>query len=158
MSSLPGRQRWLLAVILATLAIVINMSILQARESFDVVKATSIIEQRSDQFDKALIAKDEQAVGQLYSIDTKIIPHLIGRDAVIGSAKRLIDAGESLRLNIINLWGDGNVIVHDAAVEFYKIESGEITGSGQALLVWRNEDGQWRIFRDVYKSNKKTPD
>ena len=138
-------------LITAIAAVVINLSYAQAEELFDVAKATSIIEHRSAEFDKALIAKDAEAVGQLYTVDTKIIPHLLGRDAVIGSAKRLIEDGESLRLSIINLWGDNNIIVEDAAVEFYKVDSGEITGTGQALLVWKNDGGQWRIFRDVYK-------
>ena len=140
-------------LIAAIAAVVANLSYAQAEESFDLAKATSIIEQRSEEFDQALIAKDAEAVGQLYTVDTKIIPHLLGRDAVIGSAKRLIENGESLRLSIINLWGDDNIIVEDAAVEFYKVDSGEITGTGQALLVWKNDGGQWRIFRDVYKPN-----
>jgi ketosteroid isomerase-like protein len=141
-------------LIAAIAAVVANLSYAQAEESFDVAKATSIIEQRSEEFDQALIAKDAEAVGQLYTVDTKIIPHLLGRDAVIGSAKRLIENGESLRLSIINLWGDDNIIVEDAAVEFYKVDSGEITGTGQALLVWKNDGGQWRIFRDVFKPNR----
>lgn len=141
-------------LIAAIAAVVANLSFAKAEESFDVAKATSIIEQRSEEFDQALIAKDAEAVGQLYTVDTKIIPHLLGRDAVIGSAKRLIENGESLRLSIINLWGDDNIIVEDAAVEFYKVDSGEITGTGQALLVWKNDGGQWRIFRDVFKPNR----
>jgi ketosteroid isomerase-like protein len=141
-------------LIAAIAAVVANLSYAQAEESFDVAKATSIIEQRSEEFDQALIAKDAEAVGQLYTVDTKIIPHLLGRDAVIGSAKRLIENGESLRLSIINLWGDDNIIVEDAAVEFYKVDSGEITGTGQALLVWKNDGGQWWIFRDVFKPNR----
>ena len=140
--------------IAAIAAVVANLSFAKAEESFDVAKAMSIIEQRSEEFDQALIAKDAEAVGQLYTVDTKIIPHLLGRDAVIGSAKRLIENGESLRLSIINLWGDDNIIVEDAAVEFYKVDSGEITGTGQALLVWKNDSGQWRIFRDVFKPNR----
>jgi ketosteroid isomerase-like protein len=140
-------------LITAIAAVVVSLSYAQAEESFDIAKATSIIEHRSAEFDQALIAKDAEAVGQLYTVDTKIIPHLLGRDAVIGSAKRLIEDGESLRLSIINLWGDNNIIVEDAAVEFYKVDSGEITGTGQALLVWKNDGGQWRIFRDVYKPN-----
>ncbi len=82
----------------AIAAVVVNLSYAHAEESFDVAKATSIIEQRSEEFDQALIAKD-------------------------------------------------------AAVEFYNVDSGEITGTGQALLVWMNDGGQWRIFRDVYKPN-----
>ncbi len=41
----------------AIAAVVVNLSYAQAEESFDVAKATSIIEQRSEEFDQALMLK-----------------------------------------------------------------------------------------------------
>ncbi len=126
----------------------------ESKTQFDVAKATAIIEKRHKEFDEALIAGDSIAVGDIYTVDTKIIPNLIGRDAVIRSAGSLIRQNTSLRLSIKNLWGDDNIIVEDAYVEFYKID-GEVTGGGNVLLVWKNEGDKWRIFRDVYKPEKK---
>jgi len=125
-----------------------------SKTQFDVAKATAIIEKRSKEFDDALKAGDSIAVGDIYTVDTKIIPHLNGRKAVIRSAGSLIRHNTSLRLSIKNLWGDDNIIVEDAYVEFYKI-NGEITGKGNVLLVWKNDDDKWRIFRDVYKPDEE---
>ena len=52
------------------------------------------------------------------------------------------------------LWGDDNIIVEDAYVEFYKID-GEVTSGFNVLLVWKNDGGTWRIFRDVPEPRKK---
>lgn len=121
---------------------------------FDMAAATAIVEKRSKELDDALIAGDSIAAGDIYTVDTKIIPHLNGRNAVIRSAGSLIRHNKSLRLSIINLWGDDNIIVEDAYVEFYKI-NGEVTGGGNVLLVWKNDGDKWRIFRDVYKPDEE---
>ncbi|MGC1203598.1 MAG: hypothetical protein WA839_01770 [Flavobacteriaceae bacterium] len=126
----------------------------ESKAQFDVAKATVIIEKRSKEFDNALIAGDSIAAGNLYTVDTKIPPNLIGRDAVIRSAGSLIRQNKSLRLSIRNLWGDDNIIVEDAYVEFYKID-GEVTSGFNVLLVWKNDGGTWRIFRDVPEPRKK---
>ena len=68
----------------------------ESNTQFDVALATAIIEKRSKEFDEALIAGDSIAVGDLYTIDTKIIPNLNGRDAVIRSAGSMIRDNESL--------------------------------------------------------------
>ena len=65
----------------------------------------------------------------------------------------MIEARFALRLGIVNLWGDDNIIIHDGTVEFYDIDSGDISQAGQVLFVWKKDGGEWRIFRDVYKSN-----
>jgi len=97
-----------------------------------------------------LIAGDSIAVGDIYTIDTKIIPYLSGREEIVGAARSMIIDSLSLRLTIKNLWGDDKIIIEDAYVEFYKI-NGEVTGKGDVLLVWKNDGDEWRIFRDVYK-------
>ncbi len=68
----------------------------ESNTQFDVALATAIIEKRSKEFDEALIAGDSIAVGDLYTIDTKIIPNLNGRGAVIRSAGSMIRDNESL--------------------------------------------------------------
>ena len=124
------------------------------KSEFDAVAATDIIEKRSKEFEEALIAGDSIAVGDIYTIDTKIIPYLNGRKEIVGAARSMIRDSTSLRLTIKNLWGDDNIIIEDAYVEFYKI-NGEVTGKGNVLLVWKNDGGEWRIFRDVYKPDEE---
>jgi ketosteroid isomerase-like protein len=121
---------------------------------FDKASATAIVEKRSKEFEEALIAGDSIAVGEIYTIDTKIIPYLSGRDEIVGAAGSMIRNNSTLRLTIKELWGDENIIIEDAYVEFYN-NNGEITSKGDVLLVWKKEGDAWRIFRDVYKPEEE---
>jgi ketosteroid isomerase-like protein len=121
---------------------------------FDEAEATVIIEKRSREFEEALIAGDSIAVGDIYTIDTRIIPSLSGRDAIVGAAGSMIRHNQTLQLTINNLWGDDNIIIEDAYVKFYN-NNGEVASKGDVLLVWKNDGNEWRIFRDVYKPDEE---
>jgi len=43
----------------------------------------------------------------------------------------------------------GNIIVEDVFVEFYHA-NGTLVSKGNSLFVWKKEEDEWRIFRDVY--------
>lgn len=121
---------------------------------FDLAGATAIIEKRSKEFEQALTVGDSIAVGEIYTVDTKIIPYLNGRNEIIEAAGSMIRHHQTLQLTIKNLWGDENIIIEDAWVEFYNSD-GEVTSQGDVLLVWKNDGGKWRIFRDVYKPDQE---
>jgi ketosteroid isomerase-like protein len=124
-------------------------------DKFDLGVATKIIEQRCKEFEDAIKIGDSIAVGDLYTVDTKIIPNHIGRNSIITEVHEMYqDSITEMRFKIINLWGNGNVIVEDAFVEFYHT-NGTLVSKGNALLVWKKEKDVWRIFRDVYKPDKK---
>ena len=53
------------------------------KTQFDVTTATAIIEKRNKDFEDALKAGDSIAVGDIYTIDSKIIGAYAGRDNLI---------------------------------------------------------------------------
>ncbi|NNL02349.1 MAG: nuclear transport factor 2 family protein [Eudoraea sp.] len=125
------------------------------KAQFDVAKATVIIEKRCKEFEDAIKIGDSIAVGDLYTVDTKIIPSHIGRNSIITEVHEMFrDSITEMSFKIINLWGNDNIIVEDAFVEFYHA-NGTLVSKGNALLVWKKEEDTWRIFRDVYKAEKK---
>lgn len=118
---------------------------------FDVAKATAIVEKRNKDFEEALKAGDSIAVGDIYTIDSKIIGAYAGRDNLIKEVHELVrDSITDIKIKIINIWGNENIIVEDAYVEFYHI-NGTLVSKGNSLFVWKKEIDKWRIFRDVYK-------
>ena len=121
---------------------------------FDVAKATAIVEKRNKDFEEALKAGDSIAVGDIYTLDSKIIGAYAGRDKLIKEVHELVrDSITDIRFKIINIWGNENIIVEDAYVEFYHI-NGTLVSKGNSLFVWKKEIDKWRIFRDVYKPQK----
>ena len=122
---------------------------------FDIEAATKIVEQRNKDFEDALKAGDSIAVGDIYTIDTKVIGAYAGRDNLIKEVHELVqDSVTDIRFKIINIWGNENIIVEDAYVEFY-YSNGTLVSKGNSLFVWKKEKDKWRIFRDVYKPEKK---
>ncbi len=125
-----------------------------SKTQFDVATATAIVERRNKDFEEALKAGDSIAVGEIYTIDSKIIGSYAGRDNLIKEVHELVqDSITDIRFKIINIWGNENIIVEDAYVEFYHI-NGTLVSKGNSLFVWKKEIDKWRIFRDVYKSQK----
>jgi ketosteroid isomerase-like protein len=116
--------------------------------------ARAIVEQRSREFEDALKRGDAAAVGEIYTLDMKIVGAYAGRANVVKDAQSMIDAGETLALKVVDVWGSGDLIVEDATIEFLDA-SGAITSQGDVLLVWKREEDAWRIFRDVYKPAAK---
>ena len=124
------------------------------KTQFDVAAATAIIERRNKDFEDALSAGDSIAVGDIYTVDSKIIGAYAGRDNLIKEVHELVqDSITDIRFKITNIWGNDNIIVEDAYVEFYHI-NGTLVSKGNSLFVWKKEIDKWRIFRDVYKSQE----
>ncbi len=124
------------------------------KTQFNVATATAVVERRNKDFEEALKAGDSIAVGDIYTIDSKIIGAYAGRDNLIKEVHELVrDSITDIRFEIINIWGNENIIVEDAYVEFYHI-NGTLVSKGNSLFVWKKEIDKWRIFRDVYKSQK----
>jgi hypothetical protein len=76
------------------------------KTEFDIAAATEIIEKRCKEFEDAINTGDSIAVGELYTIDTKIIPSLIGRNSIITEVHEMFrDSITGMSFRIINLWG-----------------------------------------------------
>jgi ketosteroid isomerase-like protein len=121
---------------------------------FDLEAARAIVERRSREFEDALRRGDAAAVGEIYTLDMKIVGAYAGRENVVKDAQSMIDAGDTLALRVVDVWRSGDLIVEDATIEFLDA-NGAITSHGDVLLVWKREADAWRIFRDVYKPKVK---
>ena len=127
----------------------------KSNDQFDLEAATKIVELRSKDFEDALKAGDSIAVGDIYTLDTKIIGAYSGRENIVKEVYEMTrDSLTGIKFRIINLWGNGNIIIEDAYVEFFHSD-GTSRSKGECLLVWKKEKDTWRIFRDVYKPEKK---
>ena len=130
-------------------------SLTNNNDKFDIEIATKIVEQRSKEFEEALRIGDSIAVGDIYTLDTKIIGAYSGRENIVKEVYEMNrDSINVIKFRIINLWGDENIIIEDAYVEFFH-NDGTLLSNGECLLVWKKEEDKWRIFRDVYKPEKK---
>ena len=113
------------------------------------------IESRLREYESHLRNGDSIALGNMYMEDAEIIPSVAGREnitKVFGSMIRSCTTGSSFKTT--KLWGNEQLLVEDGTGTWYHT-NGTVIGSGRYLLVWKKDDGKWKILRDTWFSDKK---
>ena len=112
----------------------------------------SVITTRSDAWEAALNAGDADALADLYTSDTRLMPPggemASGRDAAHAIFGDMIDAGIGGTLTSVEAKVNGD-IGYNAGV--FELMAGDaLVDTGKFIEVWqRGDDGQWRISNDI---------
>jgi len=110
-----------------------------------------VIESRDSLYSKYLLEGDSVAIANMYATDGKI--------GCKKGAEILSSVGSWIRSNIKNdskyvtfktttLNSDGDLLIETGKGEGRNYK-GELKYSFQYLVVWKKEDGVWKIYRDV---------
>lgn len=117
----------------------------------------SVITSRSDAWEAALNAPDIDALTELYTRDTRLMPPNdetgTGHEAVRAIFGGMIDAGAGGTTEIVEaeVIGDIGYIVGTYAIT----AGGEIVDTGNYTEIWKREtDGRWRIANDIWNSDR----
>jgi uncharacterized protein (TIGR02246 family) len=115
------------------------------------------IRNKNAEFVEAFHRKDGAAIAAMYSTTAKVLPP--GGDTVEGKSKiqafweSVFKAGitdaklESVEVDLIG----GYTAIETGRFEMHA--GRETVDRGKYLVVWRNEDGQWTLHRDVWNSS-----
>jgi ketosteroid isomerase-like protein len=52
----------------------------------------------------------------------------------------------------MEVWGDENFLTEEG-VYVFKTKSGESFGNGKYLIVWKKENGKWKVHREMNNSD-----
>lgn len=121
----------------------------------DITVLEKEIESRLREYEKHLKNGDSIALGNMYMKNAEIIPSTVGRENItkaFGSYIRDSITGSSFKTT--QLWGNDQLIVEEGA-GIWSHASGTVVGSGRYLLVWKKDDGKWKILRDTWFPDKK---
>ena len=136
-----------------------SMTAFSQKAKFDLNVAKKEIQLQINAFVDALSKSDTIALGNLYTIDAKILnngsPSTIGRPAIIKDYGETVRSGMTVfNSTITGLWGDNNLLVEEST-GYFAYTNGKVAGKGIFLLVWKKEKGEWKIFRDTYFADVK---
>ncbi len=113
------------------------------------------IELRLREYESHLQNGDSIALGDMYMIDAEIIPSTVGRENIIKAFGSMIrDSITGSNFKTTKLWGNEQLLVEDGTGTWYHT-NGTSVGSGRYLLVWKKDDGKWKILRDTWFPDKK---
>ena len=113
------------------------------------------IELRLREYESHLKNGDSVALGNMYMEDAEIIPSTVGRNNITKAFGNMIrDSITGSSFKTTKLWGNDQLLVEDGTGTWYHT-NGSAVGSGRYLLVWKKDDGKWKILRDTWFSDKK---
>ncbi len=109
------------------------------------------------QFQKSIEQGDLGNIGNLYTEDAKILPPnmdmLEGRDSIQAFWQRASEMGiKSYQPEILEVEYSGNLGFFVGKYTLYGNEN-QIINKGKFLTVFKNIDGEWRVYRDIFNSS-----
>ena len=145
----------LLGMVLLVYPLAFSLGCRQAplQPEFSIDQAREEIAQRLRDYERALARGDVQALGALYTEDAEIIhqgPNTVGRVNIEKVFEGMVrDSATQSGFTTTGLWGDARLLVEQGTGYFAKAD-GSDKSSGEYLLVWKKENGTWKIFRDTW--------
>lgn len=118
-------------------------------DQIDLASFEKEIELRLREYENLLQKGDSIALGDMYMVDAQIIPSTIGRENIIKSFGRMIRDSVTGSFKTTDLWGNDDLLVEEGTGVWYQ-GKGLVVGRGKYLLVWKKDDGKWKILRDTW--------
>ena len=56
----------------------------------------------------------------------------------------------------MDVWGTADLLTEEGEVTMFT-KDGQQIDKGKYLVVWKKEDGKWKLFRDMFNSNLPPP-
>ncbi|QED36405.1 DUF4440 domain-containing protein [Antarcticibacterium arcticum] len=128
---------------------------------FDLETAKTEIKERNREFIKFIKDKDAAQLANLYTSDGQFMGNNMrsssGKEAIQETFQNFLNNGiAKVELEMLNLWGDEKMVVTEDAWKIF-LEDGTQVDQGKAIVIWKKEDGTWKMFRDIINSDLPVP-
>jgi uncharacterized protein (TIGR02246 family) len=138
---------WILSILLC------NALICAADAAADFKAA---VDAAGKEFSAAIAAKDAARVGMLYAKDAIALPPnsemVQGREAIQALWKGFIDSGFTAPVEAVETELDGKFGIEVG--KYTTIDAaGKTVDQGKYVVVWKKEDGSWKLYRDIWNTN-----
>ena len=129
--------------------------------TFDLDAAKAEIDENNRKFIELISKKDAAGLAQLYTNDGQFMGANMtssrGRDAIQATFQNYFNSGiAKIELQNLEIWGDEDMLVTEDAWQIF-VEDGTEVDRGKAIVVWKKEDGTWKMFRDIINSDLPMP-
>ena len=128
--------------------------------AFDLQKARSFIESENAKFSEEMKRGDSTALGSHYASDGWLMfsnsEPMKGKDIVStwGSVIRM--GVKDIKLTTVDLTGNAELLAETGTYEMFGENNANID-KGKYVVVWKPENGTWKIYRDIGNTNLPPP-
>jgi ketosteroid isomerase-like protein len=123
--------------------------------AFDLSSAKAEIEEANKDFMKLLANGDTVGLANFYTIDAKFMgggaPSVVGRANIQNVISEYIKAGITVDLRLENVYGTEELIAEEGELTVFI--NGEEVSVEKYIVLWKKEDGRWKLFRDIFNPN-----
>jgi uncharacterized protein (TIGR02246 family) len=101
---------------------------------------------------------DAAGIARRYSNDAVVMPpnhdFVKGRSSIEGFWRQMFNTGaKRLQLDIEKVEDYGDIVTEIGRYTVYS-EQDEPVDDGKYLVLWRQENGEWKLFRDIWNSSR----
>jgi ketosteroid isomerase-like protein len=126
-------------------------------KEFNIDNARKEIDVANREFMNLFNKSDSIGLANMFTYDGKSMepnePAFIGRANIQTHYSLVMNAGANkLGLTTIGLWGDEKMLVEEGEYTFID-ENDKLLDKGKYIVLWRIENGKWKLHLDCYNSD-----
>jgi uncharacterized protein (TIGR02246 family) len=100
---------------------------------------------------------DAAGMAALYTENGQLLPpnsdFAMGRQTIQGFFQAIFDMGiKEVALETVEVEGHGDTAI-EVGKYVLKGEGGQQLDAGKYIVIWKREDGQWKLHRDIFNSS-----
>ena len=126
--------------------------------TFDLGGAKKTIDSLNVEFGNLVSKADSAGLAALYTSDGKIMPPnypaASGKSAIQSTFSGMFAATGPIGLTLTanDVWGTEALVSEEGSYTMTD-KSGKQIDKGKYIVLWKMEDGKWKIFRDIFNSD-----
>jgi len=106
----------------------------------------------------ALVAQGDGAkLADLYAKDGAVMPAgsdlIRGTEAIAKFWQSVLSTGvAAIELKTLDVYGQGTTVT-EVGEYVLRAKAGKLLDRGKYIVIWRRQDGQWKLLRDMFSTN-----
>jgi len=124
--------------------------------AFNLDSARQSIENQNAAFQKAFENSDSVGLANLFTSDGKMMmpgsPSIVGRAAIASTVAMFMKMNIKRQAKTIEVWGSGDLLVEEGQASLFDQKGVELDHA-KYLVMWKMEDGEWKLFRDMWNTD-----
>lgn len=128
---------------------------------FDITAVTNHITEMNKTYSNRFMTNDTAFYIERYCKDAEVyspqVPAVKGREAIINFFYQDGNNKEAkIELPAGDIYGSAELVVEEGTYNFPDGKGGSVD-KGKFIALWKQEDGKWKLYREIWNTDIKTP-